>query len=126
MLTSQLERNMEVYVDNMLTKYLKATEHCSDHRETFQTIRKYNMILNPEKCAFGVTLGKFLGFMVNHRGIETNPNKIKALRELNIPRTTKEIQGLTGRVVSLLRFVSRLTDRCFPLFRTQKKNNSNQ
>ncbi|KAL5816291.1 hypothetical protein ACOSQ3_024669 [Xanthoceras sorbifolium] len=81
----QLGRNVEVYMDDMLTKSLKATDHCTDLRETFKTIRKYNMRLNPKKCTFGVGLGKFLGFIVNQRGIEANPNKIKVIPELRSP-----------------------------------------
>ncbi|KAL5768788.1 hypothetical protein ACOSP7_015333 [Xanthoceras sorbifolium] len=121
----QLGRNMEVYVDDMLTKSLEADDHRADLEETFTTLRQYNMRLNPEKCVFGVTSGKFLGFMVHQRGIEANPDKIKAIQELRSPRTIKEIQGLTGRVIALSRFVSRLTDRCLPFFRALKKNTSN-
>ncbi|KAL5835928.1 hypothetical protein ACOSQ3_015487 [Xanthoceras sorbifolium] len=121
----QLGRNMEVYVDDMLTKSLEADDHRADLEETFTTLRQYNMRLNPEKCVFGVTSGKFLGFMVHQRGIEANPDKIKAIQELRSPRTIKEIQGLTGRVIALSRFASRLTDRCLPFFRALKKNTSN-
>ncbi|KAL5782164.1 hypothetical protein ACOSP7_007193 [Xanthoceras sorbifolium] len=78
----------------------------SGYNQTFTTLRRYNMRLNPEKCIFGVTSGKFLGFMVHQRGIEANPDKIKAIQELRSPCTIKEIQGLTGRVIALSRFVS--------------------
>ncbi|KAL5772508.1 hypothetical protein ACOSQ2_012432 [Xanthoceras sorbifolium] len=71
-----------------------------------QAKERYNMRLNPEKCVFGVTSGKFLGFMVHQHGIEANLDKIKAIQELRSPRTIKEIQGLTGRVITLSRFVS--------------------
>ncbi|KAL5749566.1 hypothetical protein ACOSP7_024169 [Xanthoceras sorbifolium] len=125
MFASQLGKNMEVYSDNMLTKSLEADSHQADLEETFTTLRRYNMRLNPEKCVFGVTSGKFLGFMVHQRGIEANPDKIKAIQELQSPRTIKEIQGLTGPVIALSRFVSRLTDRCLPFFRALKKNTSN-
>ncbi|KAL5823397.1 hypothetical protein ACOSQ4_021297 [Xanthoceras sorbifolium] len=118
--------NMKVYVDDMLTKSLEADNHRADLEETFATLRWYNMRFNPEKCIFGVTSGKFLCFMVHQRGIEANPDKIKAIQELRSPRTIKEIQGLTGRVIALSRFVSRLTDRCLPFFRALKKNTSNK
>ena len=74
------------------------------------------MKLNPEKCAFGVTAGKFLGFMVSQRGIKANPDKIRALRNV------KEVQNLNGKVVALNRFMSRATDKCLPFFRTLKKS----
>ena len=79
------------------------------------------MKLNPSKCAFGVYSGKFLGFMVSHRGIEANLDKIKAILEMQPPKTTKEIQRLTGRVVALNRFVSQSIDKCLPFFKTLKK-----
>ena len=74
------------------------------------------MKLNPNKYAFGVTVGKFLGFMVSQRGIEVNPEKIRIIMELKPPRTVKEVQSLNGKIIALNRFVSRATDRCLPLF----------
>jgi hypothetical protein len=64
-----------VYVDDMLVKSLKSEDHLADLEETFSVLRRYKMRLNPAKCAFGVSSGKFLGFMVSHRGIEANPKK---------------------------------------------------
>ncbi|KAL5816885.1 hypothetical protein ACOSQ3_025263 [Xanthoceras sorbifolium] len=84
---------MEVFVDDMLTKSLKATDHRSNLEETFMTLRRYNMRLNPEKYTFSITSSKILGFMVPQRGIEANPDKIRVIRELQSPRTMKEIQG---------------------------------
>ncbi|XP_057965298.1 uncharacterized protein LOC131155865 [Malania oleifera] len=83
---------MEAYVDDMLVKSMEAGQHCKDLRETFELLRRYHMRLNPTKCVFGVSAGKFLGFMVTHRGIEANPDKIRALLEMEAPRTKKEIQ----------------------------------
>ena len=82
---------MEVYVDDMLVKSLKKEDHVIDLREMFALLRRYNMKLNPAKCAFGVGSGKFLGFMVNHRGIEANPSKVQALLDLQSPKTVKDI-----------------------------------
>ena len=70
------------------------------------------MKLNPTKCAFGVSARKFLGFIVNNRGIEANPDKIKAVLDMKPPSNTKEIQCLTERIVALSRFVSRSSDKC--------------
>ena len=67
---------MEVYVDDMLVKSLDKKKHMDDLQKTFDTLRRYNIKLNPSKCAFGVSSSKFLGFMVSHRGIELNPDKI--------------------------------------------------
>jgi hypothetical protein len=121
MFHDQIGRNVEVYVDDMLVKSKEEDDHLHDLGETFKTLRKYQMKLNPSKCAFGVYSGKFLGFMVSQRGIEANPDKIKAILEMQPPKTTKEIQRLTGRVAALNRFMSRSTDKCLPFFKTLKK-----
>ena len=79
------------------------------------------MKLNLSKCAFRVSSGKFLGFIVSQKGIEANPEKVRAILEMSLPRTTKEVQSLTGRVAALNRFVSKATDKCLPFFKTLKK-----
>ena len=112
---------MEVYVDDMLVKIKRAELYLDDLRETFNTLRKYQMRLNPTKCVFGVSFGKFLGFMVSQRGIEANPEKVKAILDMMSPRSVKEVQRLTGRIVALNRFVSRATDKCLPFFKTLKQ-----
>ena len=78
------------------------------------------MKLNPAKCAFGVSAEKFLGFIVNHRGIEANPEKIKAVLDMP-PSGIKEVQRLTGRIAALSRFVSKASDKCQPFFQILKK-----
>ena len=93
-----------------------------DLKETFDTLQSYNMKLNPGKCAFRVMARKFLGFMVSQRGIEANPDKIRAIMEMKPPRNVKEVQSLNGKVAALNRFVSRATDKCLPFFRTLKKS----
>ena len=82
MFAHQIRRNIQVYLDNMLVKSIREDDHLDDLKETFDTIRSYNMKLNPSKCSFGVTAGKFLGFMVSQRGIEVNLDKIQAIMEL--------------------------------------------
>ena len=68
---------MEVYVDDMLVKSKDEANHLDDLKETFSTLRKYNMKLNHAKCVFAIAPGKFLGFMVSQRDIEANPDKVK-------------------------------------------------
>ena len=79
------------------------------------------MKLNPTKSAFRVSLGKFLGFIVNSRRIEANPNKIKAMLDMRPSSDTKEVQHLIGRIATLSRFVSRSSDKCQPFFQILKK-----
>jgi hypothetical protein len=82
-------------MDDMLVKSEDDANHLDDLRETFDTLRKYNIKLNPIKCAFGVSFGKFLGFMVSQGGIEANLDKIKAILEMTPSRTFKEVKSLT-------------------------------
>ena len=106
----------------MLVKRLCEDDHLDNLWETFDTLWSYNMKLNPNKCAFGVTAGKFLGFMVSQRGIEVNPEKIRAIMELEPPKTIKEVQSLNGKIVALNRFVSKATDKCLPFFHILRKS----
>ena len=76
MFNRQIGRNMEVYVDDILVKSKEELTHLDDFRETFTTLKQYQMKLNPSKCVFGVVSGKFLGFMISQRGIELNPEKV--------------------------------------------------
>lgn len=121
MFETQIGRNVEVYIDDMLVKSLEAEKHLDDLKETLGTLGKYQMKLNFAKCAFGVSAGKFLDFIVSHKGIEANPEKVKAILDLKPSHTTKEVQQLPERVAALSRFISRSTDKCFPFFRLLKK-----
>ena len=105
----------------MLVKSLRENDHLDDLQETFDTLQSYNMKLNPSKCVFGVMAGKFLGFMVSQRGIEVNPEKVRAIMEIEPPRMVKEVQSLNGKIVALNRFVSKATNKCLPFFRTLRK-----
>ena len=84
----------------MLVKSVKVELHVDHLGELFQVLKDYKMKLNPTKCSFRVSTGKFLGFIVNNRGIEANPNKIKAVLDMRPPPNTKEIQRLTGRIAT--------------------------
>ena len=122
MFAQQIGRNVEVHVDNMLVKSSCEDEHLSDLREAFDTLWAYNMKLNPNKCVFEVTAGKFLGFMVSQRGIEVNLEKIRVIMELAPPKTVKEVQSLNSKIAALNKFVSRATDKCLPSFRVLKRS----
>ena len=78
--------------------------------------------LNPKKCTFGVTFGKLLGHMVSERGIEVDLDKIKAILDIPVPGTEKEIRGFLGRLQYINRFIARLTHICEPIFRLLRKN----
>ena len=110
-----------MYMDNMLVKSAKEDHHLEDLQETFETLHLYDMKLNPKKCVFRVSLGKFIGFMVSQRGMEANPNKIQAILEIKPSKNIKEVQSLNGKVTTLNKFVSRAMDKCLPFFKKFKK-----
>ena len=112
---------MEIYIDDMLVKSTTAELHIAHLAEAFQILKEYNMKLNSAKCAFGVSAEKFLGFIVNNRGIEANPDKIKAVLNMPSPSSITEVQRLTGRIAALSRFVSKASDKCQPFFQILKK-----
>ena len=83
---------------------------------------KYNLRLNPKKCVFGVTSGKLLGHIVSQKGIEVDPDKVKAIREMPAPKTEKEFRGFIGRLQYISRFIAKLTTICKPIFKLLKKD----
>jgi hypothetical protein len=78
--------------------------------------------LNPDKCVFGVSTGKLLGFLVSHQGIEANPEKIKAIETMRPLARVKDVQKLTGSLAALSRFISRLAERALPFFKLLQKS----
>ncbi|XP_042386463.1 uncharacterized protein LOC121978153 [Zingiber officinale] len=107
---------MEIYVDDILIKSLRAYDLCADIKETCQTLRTYGIKLNPNKCLFDSRSRRFLGYIVTERGIEVNSSKVKALQDMPLPRNMKEAQHLTGRITALSRFISKSSDRSLPFF----------
>src|SRR6266511_1801895 len=92
-----------------------------DLEETFANLRKINLKLNPEKCVFGVPSGKLLGFFVSYPGIEANPDKIKAIEQIQAPKTVKDVRRLTRCVTALSKFISKSAERALPFFKILKK-----
>ena len=80
------------------------------------------MKLNSSKCVFGVTAGKFLEFIVSQRGIEVNPEKVRAIMDLAPPKMVKEVQSLNDKIAALNRFISRATNKCLPFFHVLKRS----
>ena len=91
----------------MVVKSKVESDHVNDLGNIFDILRRYKLRLNASKCSFGVGLGKFLGYMVTHRGIEVSPDQIKAINNLHPPRNPKEVQRLIGMTAALNRFISR-------------------
>ena len=106
MFKSLLGKNMEIYIDDMVVKSKKESEHLGDLQVVFEILRSYKLRLNASKCSFGVGSGKFLGYMVTHKGIEVNLDQIKAITSMRTPRNPKEVQKLIGMAAALNRFIS--------------------
>src|SRR5512141_1286393 len=94
--STQIGRNVEAYVDDVVVKTKQKGDLISDLEETFASIRAFRMILKPEKCTFGVPSGKLLGFMMSHRVIQASPEKVNAILNMNPPSSQKDVQKLTG------------------------------
>ncbi|KAF8112120.1 hypothetical protein N665_0067s0039 [Sinapis alba] len=122
MFADKLGDTMEVYIDDMLVKSLHAKNHLDHLRDCFKTLNEYRMKLNPAKCTFGVTSGKFLGYIVTQRGIKANPRQITAILDLPSPKNSCEVQQLTGWIAALNRFIARSTDKCLPFYELLRGN----
>ena len=120
-LGQQLGRNAEAYVDDIVVKSREERTLIQDLEETFASLRNMDLRLNLEKCVFGVPSDKLLGFLVSHRGIEANPEKVKAIEDMSPPQTLREMQKLAGRVTALGRFISKLGEHALPFFKLMKK-----
>ena len=121
MFESQLGKSIEVYIDDIVVKSKVVSGHVGDLENIFEILRKHKLCLNASKCSFSVGSGKFLGYIVTHRGIKVNPDQIKAIKILQPPRNPKEVQKLTEMTAALNRFISRSADRCRPFFLLMKK-----
>ena len=87
----QLGKNIEVYIDDMVVKSKVVSEHVRDLGDNFEILKRHKLRLNTFKCSFGVGSSKFLGYMVTHRGIEVNPDQVKAINSLQPLWNPKEV-----------------------------------
>ena len=117
----QLGKNIEIYIDDMVVKSKVESDRVNDLENIFDILRRYKLRLNASKYSFSVGSGKFLGYMVTHRGIEVNPDQIKAIKTLQLPRNPKEVQRLTWMIAALNRFIFRSADKCRPFFQLLNK-----
>jgi hypothetical protein len=111
---------VEVYVDDIVVKTRESNSLLENLAQVFDKLRATSTKLNPEKCVFGISAGKLLGFLVSHRGIEANPDKIRAIEAMRPPAHLKDVQRLTGSLATLSRFISRLAKRALPFFKLMR------
>jgi hypothetical protein len=113
---------VEIYGDDIVVKTKRGSTLVEDLTLVFDKLRATRTKLNPDKCVFGVSAGKLMGFLVSHRGIEANPEKIKAIEAMRPPVRIKDIQKLTGSLAALSHFISRLAESALPIFRLLRKS----
>ena len=115
-LEGQIGRNVEASIDDIVVKSKSKGDLIADLAETFNNLRKNQTMLNPNKCSFGVSLGKLLRYLVSQCGIDANPKKVKAIKNMQSPQTFKEVQKLAGMMAALCRFVSKSGERGMPFY----------
>jgi hypothetical protein len=116
----QLNKNVEAYVDDMVVNTRNSDTLIADLEETFASLWEYRLKLKPNKCVFDVPSGKLLSFIISHRGIEANPEKISAITKMKAPTCIKDAQKLTGCMAALNRFISKLGEWVLPFFKLLK------
>ena len=107
---------LEVYIDDIIIKLASLNHHLADLRLALERMRRYGMKMNPLKCAFGVSAGYFLGFIIHEKGIEIDPRRIEAMRRVEAPTCKKVLERFLGKVNYLRRFISNLSGKVEALF----------
>ncbi|KAG9449459.1 hypothetical protein H6P81_009424 [Aristolochia fimbriata] len=116
-----LHKRVECYVDDLVVKTKQRSDHLLNLGVVFERLRRIQLKMNPLKCAFGVTSGKFLEFIVHHRGIKIDQSKIDAIQKMPEPRNVSELKSFHGHLAYIRRFISNLAGRCQPFSRLLKK-----
>ena len=99
---------LEVYIDDIVIKSAGLDHHLADLRIALERMRRYGLMMNPLKCAFGVSAGKFLYFIIHEKGIEIDPKRVEAMKKVEAPTCKKDLQKFLGKVNFLRRFISNL------------------
>ena len=121
-----IHKEIEVYVDDMISKSQIEEEHLIHLLKLFERLGKFRLRLNPNKCTFGVRSGKLLGFIVREKGIEVDPSKMKVIQEMLVPITEKEVCSFLERLNYVARFISHLTTTCELIFKLLKKDQTDR
>ena len=111
-----LDHHMEIYINDIVVKSKRSSEHVDHLKKSFERMRHHQLKLNPLKCAFGVRVGNFFGFLVHQRGIEVDQDKAKTISSAKALRNKKEIQKFFGHVNYLRRFISNMASKTKEFF----------
>ena len=118
---SQLHKNIEAYMDDIVVKTKDRSTLIRELEETFANLRKINLKLDQEKCVLGVPFSKLLGFFMSHQGIEANPDKTKAIAQIQASKVVKDVRRLIGCIAALSRFISKSAECALSFFKILKK-----
>jgi hypothetical protein len=111
---------LEIYINDIVVKSAALSSHLADLRFAFEKMRQHGLKMDPLKCAFGVSVGKFLGFIVHEKGVKMDPKKIESIKKVQAPTCKKELQIFFGKINHLRRFICNLSgkvDAFTPLLR---------
>jgi hypothetical protein len=106
-----LGNTVEVYIEDIVVKSAEFSSHIADLRKAFDKMRRYGLKMNPHKCAFGVSAGKFLGFIFHEHGIEIDPDRIKSIRNVGPPTCKVEVQKFLGKINYVRKFICNLVGK---------------
>jgi hypothetical protein len=106
-----ISKIVEIYIDDVVVKSKSYKEHLADQRKTLECTRKHGLKMNPNKYAFGVSAGQFLGFLIHEKGIEVGQKSINIIDTIEAPSIEKELQSLRGKINFIRRFISNLSER---------------
>src|SRR3954470_60104 len=116
-----IRKTIECYVDDIAVKSRLHTNHLTDLKEVFDVMHQYQLKMNPTKSFLGVSTEKFLGFVINSKGISLDAEKVKAIQDMPPPRSVRELRGLQGRLAYIRRFIANLSGKCQPFSKLMKK-----
>jgi len=102
---------LEIYIDDIVVKSDYMKNHLADLRLAFERMRRYGLKMNPLKCVFIVSAGKFLGFIIHENGVEIDPTKVEAIQKIRPPQNKNGMQKFLGKVNYLRRFISNLSGK---------------
>lgn len=119
---STLIKSWRLNIDDILIKSKQGQDHLQALEEVFTILQRYKLRLKPQKCKFGVTSSKLLGFMVSNRGIKVDPKKVRVIISMPSPKNLKQLRSIQGKINSIRRFISQLGDKCRPFTHLPKKD----
>jgi hypothetical protein len=102
---------LEIYIDDVVVKLDSMDNHLADLRLALERMRRYGLKMNPQRCAFDVLAGKFLGFIIHEHGIEIDPTKIESINKVQLPQCKNNMQKFLGKLNYLRQFIFNLSGK---------------